>query len=154
MNDAVHLLSLCSVLASALFLCLGGYILKINPRARVNQIFALICLSFLFWSFSYTFFRGASDKETAWFWFKLSSVGWTLSPALVLHFLLLVTRNQHRLEKPAALLAIYLPSFYFLAHGLAGTLSVADFVWTDFGWSDVYGPITPTFVGYLFYFST
>ena len=151
-NDSVHILSLFSVLASALFLCLGGYILKLNPRARVNQIFSLTCLCFLFWSFSYTFFRGASDKETAWIWFKLSSVGWTLSPALVLHFLLLVSRSQNRLSRPGVLLGIYVPSVYFLVRGLSGTLGVVDFVWTDFGWSDVYAP-TPTFVGYLLYFS-
>jgi diguanylate cyclase (GGDEF)-like protein/PAS domain S-box-containing protein len=151
-NDAVHLLSLCSILASALFLWLGGYILKSNPRARVNQIFSLICLSFLFWSLSYTFFRGAGDKETAWFWFNLSSVGWTLSPALILHFLLLVSRSRNRLGQPAVLVAIYLPSFYFLFHGLSGTLSVVDLVWTDFGWSDVYGPLTFTFVTYMVYF--
>lgn len=153
-NEIVHLLSLCSVLVSALFLALGGYILRLNPRARVNQIFSLICLAFLFWSFSYTFFRGAADKETAWFWFKLSSVGWTISPALILHFLLLVSRSRNRLERPSVMATIYLPSFFFAYRGLEGTLSVSDFVWTDFGWSDVYATLTPTFLGYMLYFST
>jgi diguanylate cyclase (GGDEF)-like protein/PAS domain S-box-containing protein len=152
-NEAVHILSLCSVLASALFLCLGIYVLKMNPRARVNQIFSFTCLCFLFWAFSYTFFRGAADKETAWTWFKLSSVGWTLAPAFVLHFLLLVSRSQNRLASPGLLLGIYVPSVYFLVQGVSGALGVVDFVWTDFGWSNVYGALTPAFVGYLVYFS-
>ena len=37
--DAVHLLSLCSIVVSALYVCLGGYLLRSNPRERLNQVF-------------------------------------------------------------------------------------------------------------------
>ncbi|MEJ2085792.1 MAG: diguanylate cyclase, partial [Acidobacteriota bacterium] len=153
MNDAVHILPLCSTLASALFLFLGAYILRLNPRARLNQTFALACFCFLVWSFAYIFFRGAADKQIAWTWFNLSAVGWTFAPAPVLHFLLLVSQRPDRLRHRWLLGAVYLPGIYFLFRGVSGSLGVVDFVWTDFGWSDVYGPPTPTFVAYLFYFS-
>lgn len=153
-SGPIHLLSLCSILASALYICLGAYILRSNPRARLNRVFFLACLSFLFWSFSYTFLPGAPDKEQAWFWFKMSAPGWTLSPALLLHFLILMSRNEAWLERRWVYPVIYLPGVYFLIQALFGRMGVSDFVWTEFGWSDLYEPLTPSYAAYLLYFST
>ena len=152
MYEPVHLLSLCPIVVSALYLYLGGYILRSNHRERRNQVFSLICLSFFFWSFAYTFLPGAPSKEQAWFWFKLSAVGWTISPSLMLHFLILLSGRQRWLERRWVLPAIYVPGFFFLLQALFGRMGVVDFVWTPFGWSDVYQPLTPVYATYLVFF--
>jgi diguanylate cyclase (GGDEF)-like protein/PAS domain S-box-containing protein len=150
--DAVHLLSLCSIVVSALYVYLGGYILRSNPRERLNQIFSLICLCFFFWSFAYTFLPSAASKEVTWGWFKLSAVGWTLTPSLLLHFFILLAERGEWLRKRWVLPGIYLPGFAFLAQAVFGQMGVVDFVRTPYGWSDVYGPLTITYATYLFFF--
>ncbi len=152
MYDATHILSLASIVVSVLYLYLGGYILRSSPRESINRVFSLICLAFFFWSFSYTFLPLASTKEQAWFWFRLSAVGWTVTPSLLCHFFIWLSGNQRWLERKWLLPALYLPGIFFLGQAVFGSMGVVDFVWTPFGWSDVYGPLTPTFAVYLVYF--
>ncbi len=150
--DAVHLLSLCSIVVSALYLYLGGYILRSNPRERLNQVFSAICLSFFFWSFAYTFLPGAAGKEQVWAWFRVSAVGWTLTPSMLLHFFILLAGHERWLERRWVLPAIYLPGVYFLVQAWIGEVGVVDFVATRYGWSDVYGPLTVNLALYLLFF--
>ena len=150
--DAAHLLSLCSIVVSALYLYLGGYILRSNPRERLNQIFSAICLSFFFWSFAYTFLPGAPSKEHAWVWYRISACGWTLTPSLLLHFFILLSGHDRWLRRRWVIPIIYLPGLYFLALAWFGHVGVVDFVSTRFGWSDVYGPLTFSFAMFLLYF--
>lgn len=148
----VHALSLCSIVVSAVYVFLGGYILRSDPRARLNQVFSLICLSFFCWSFAYTFLPEAPGIPQAWFWFKLSAVGWTVTPALLLHFFILLTGHGDWLQKRWVLPAVYLPGIYFLGQAIFGRMGVVDFIWTPYGWSDVYGPLTASYAAFLIYF--
>jgi len=150
----VHLLSLLAFLVAGFHLALGVYLLKSNPRAALNRIFFLICVSLAFWSLGFSFLQGAPTKEEAWFWFKVSSPGWTLTPSLLLHFLILLVRKEKLLDRRGAYLALYAPAFYFLGRSLFGEMGVVDFVNTPFGWSDVYGPLSVGYAIYLVYFSS
>jgi len=152
MRDPVHLLSLVSFLVTGFNLALGVYLLRSNPRAALNRVFFLICVSFGFWSFGYTFLPGATTTSEAFLWFKVSAVGWTLAPSLLLHFCILLTRRKSLLLRPWVLPAIYLPGFYFLGRAWFGEMGVIDFVSTPFGWSDLYGPISPGYGAYLIFF--
>jgi hypothetical protein len=91
-STPVHILSLLSIVVTAIYLYLGFFVLRSNPRERLNQVFFLSCLCLSFWSFGYTFLPGAADKEAVWFWYKLSAVGWTVGPALLLHLTILLGR--------------------------------------------------------------
>ena len=113
MRDPVHLLSLLAFLVAGFHLVLGVYLLKSNPRATLNRIFFLICVSLAFWSLGYSFLQSAATKEQAWFWFKVSSPGWTLTPSLLLHFLILLVRREKLLDRRGAYLALYAPVKYF-----------------------------------------
>ena len=148
----VHILSLCSIVVSAVYAVSRRLHSAIHPRERLNQIFALICLSLFFWSFAYTFLPGAASKEQAWIWFKLSAVGWTLLPSLLLHFCILLSENGRWLRRRWVLPAIYLPGALFLGQAVFGRMGVIDFVWTPFGWSDVYQPLTASYAAYLVFF--
>ena len=150
----MHLLSLLAFLVTGFHLALGVYLLKSNPRAALNRIFFLICVSLAFWSFGFSFLQGAPTKEEAWFWFKVSSPGWTLTPSLLLHFLILLVRKEKLLDRRGAYVALYAPAFYFFGRALFGEMGVVDFVETPFGWSDVYGPLSVGYAIYLVYFSS
>lgn len=149
----MHLLSLLAFLVTGFHLALGIFLLRSNPRAALNRIFFLICVSLAFWSFGYSFLQGAPTQEEAWLWFKVSSPGWTLAPALLLHFLILLARQGKLLERRGAYLALYAPAVYFFGRALFGELGVVEFVDTPFGWSEVYGPVSIGFMVYLVYFS-
>ena len=152
MRDPVHLLSLLSILATGFNLALGVYLLHSNPRATLNRVFFAICLSFAFWSFGYTFLPGAATTHEAFFWFKVSAVGWTLAPSLLLHFCILLVRKDSWLSRPWALPLVYGPAVYFLLRAWFGEMGVVDFVATPFGWSDLYGPMSPGYAAYLVFF--
>jgi diguanylate cyclase (GGDEF)-like protein/PAS domain S-box-containing protein len=152
MRDPVHLLSLMSFLVAGFNLALGVYLVRSNPRASLNRVFFLICLSFSIWSFGYTFLPGANTTTQAFFWFKVSAVGWTLSPSLLLHFCILLSRQKHLLARPWVYPAIYAPGLYFLWRSWFGEMGVVDFVSTQFGWSDLYGEISFGFAAYLIFF--
>ncbi len=151
--DSVHIMSLCSALVAGLNLLLGAYIILRNRRERLNQIFFLISVCFAMWSFAFAFWPSAPTKEYAWFWFRLSAIGWTLTPSLLLHFLILISRRDHVLQSRWSYPVIYLPGIYFFLQAQFGRMGVVDFVQTPFGWSDVYQPMTFSFAGYLIYFS-
>ena len=153
MRDPVHLLSLLSILATGFNLALGVYLLHSNPRAVLNRVFFAICLSFAFWSFGYTFLPRAATTHEAWFWFKVSAVGWTVVPSLLLHFCILLVRKEAWLSRPWVYPVIYLPGLYFLLRSWFGEMGVVDFVSTPFGWSDLYGPTSPGFGAYLVFFT-
>ena len=150
----MHLLSLVSFLVAGFQLALGVFLLKSNPRAALNRIFFLICVCLALWSFGLAFLQGAPTKAEAFFWFKVSSPGWTLTPALLLHFLILLTRKDHLLSRRGAQVALYGPAVYFFGRALLGEMGVVDFVETPFGWSEVYGPLSIGFALYLVYFSS
>ena len=150
----MHLLSLLAFLVAGFHLALGVYLLKSNPRAALNRIFFHICVSLAFWSLGFSFLQGAPTKEEAWVWFKVSSPGWTLTPSLLLHFLILLVRKERLLDRWGAYLALYAPAFYFLGRALFGEMGVVDFVNTPFGWSEVYGPLSVGYAIYLVYFSS
>jgi len=141
-----------SFLVTGFNLALGVYLLHSNPRAALNRVLFAICVSFAFWSFGYTFLPGAATTTEAWMWFKVSAIGWTLSPSLLLHFSLLLARQQRLFSRPWVYPVIYGPGLYFLGRAWFGEMGVVDFVSTPFGWSDLYGPITPGYATYLAFF--
>ncbi len=153
MREPVHLLSLLSFLVAVFHLGLGVYLLRSNPQARMNQVFFLVCAAFSVWSFGYTFLPGAETKAEAWLWFKVSAVGWTLSPSLILHFTLLLAHRDRILSRAWVYPLIYLPGLFFLGRAWFGETGVVDFVPTLFGWSDLYGPLSPGFALYLLFFA-
>ena len=152
--DSVHVLSLCSALVAGLNLLVGVYILGRNRRERLNQVFFLVSLCFATWSFAFAFWPSAPSKEDAWFWYRFSAVGWTLTPSLLLHFLILLSRHDRLLSRWWGYLALYLPGIYYFFQAQFGRMGVVDFVQTPFGWSDVYEPLTVSYAGYLLYFSS
>ncbi len=148
------ILALLSFLVTGIYLALGVYILRSSRKAALNQLFFLLCVSLAVWSFAYTFLPSAETKQQAWFWFRLSAFGWTLGPALILHFCLLMAKRGDWVRRPSTLWVIYIPAFYFLVRSTGGELGVIDFVGTRFGWAQVYGDMSLGFAAFLVYFPT
>ena len=152
--DPVHVLSLASILVAGLILLLGTYVLGRNRLEPLNQVFFFISLGFAVWSFAFAFRPSAPTKEYAWFWYRLSSLGWTITPSLLLHFLILLSRQERLLRGWWSYALIYTPGVFYFLQVQFGHLGVVDFIQTPYGWADVYGPMTLSFAGFLIYFSS
>ena len=113
----MNLVSLITFLAGILYLYLGYFGLKLDYRARLNQIFFLLCLACAWWAFCISFMFPSPNRSTAWLMLRLSSPGWCLGPALILHFTIHLTKKKHTLRKSLLTLGIYIPGLYFTVKG-------------------------------------
>jgi diguanylate cyclase (GGDEF)-like protein/PAS domain S-box-containing protein len=147
------LLGIASALVTILYLRLGFFVIRSDPKSSLNRVFFLVCLTFASWSFGYTLLPAASPGQV-WLWFQISSPGWTLSPSLLLHFFILLAGRETLLRRKWSYLAIYAPGLFFLVQALrgAGHMGVVDFAFSPWGWSDLYGPLTGVFTAYLIFF--
>src|SRR5512135_1051868 len=103
----MNILSLVAFFAFIVYLFFGIYTYRLDRHSTLNRIFSLLCMDFAIWAFAYTFFYSAPDKQTAWFWYHVSSPGWCFFPALTLHFFLILTGHREIAKKWWPLL--YLP---------------------------------------------
>ncbi|MGO9377468.1 MAG: diguanylate cyclase domain-containing protein [Dissulfurispiraceae bacterium] len=146
-------LSLVAFFACIVYIFLGFYTYRLSRRSKLNCIFSLLCMDFALWAFACTFFYSAPDKQTAWFWYHVSSPGWCFSPALTLHFFLILTGHKTILEKKWVYQLLYLPGAIFMYKTLTGTLLVSDFLYRGLGWCAIAPSGTMWFWAYVFYYS-
>ena len=66
----------------------------------------IICLNFALWSFAYTFMHISEDLETAFLWYRLSTIGWLFFIPLIVHLLVLMSGNERFINR-VFLLVIY-----------------------------------------------
>lgn len=88
---------------------LGFLVYSKNRKDKVNQSFALFCLSVAVWSYAYYFWPGAQEKAAVLFWFQVLHIGAIFIPICYLHFVL-VWINLYQ-EKKRVLKLGYLVSF-------------------------------------------
>ena len=87
----MNILSFIAVIALAITLVEGLYILLRDPRSEHNRLFLLICLSISLWLIGGAFGYSAQTAEEAFSWFKVASPGFIFMHTFVLHFTLRYT---------------------------------------------------------------
>jgi diguanylate cyclase (GGDEF)-like protein/PAS domain S-box-containing protein len=118
---------------------LALYSLKQGLNDELHMMAILADLSLALWAFCYTFIYGAPTAETAFFWHRAGSIGWSLFPVFICHLLLVLTRNTGFLEKKWQLILFYtLPIIILIKNLFSETTCVAlNFVpsLTNLGWA-------------------
>jgi diguanylate cyclase (GGDEF)-like protein/PAS domain S-box-containing protein len=130
-----------SLAAFVVYLLAGIYPVAKYKRNAVSILFALTCLSLAIWSFAYAFVY----MEYSVFWVKLSSVGWCLFSALVLHSALRFARNPLFMKPLPQVLLYVVPVVLlymrvFMIDTEPGTSGMTGLVfqWLDNGYDLVY----------------
>ncbi|MBU2566211.1 hypothetical protein KKG46_01480, partial [Patescibacteria group bacterium] len=98
---------------------LGLFVFFKNKNSRTNQTFALFCLSVAAWSYPYTFWPIAKDRESTLFWFQLLHIGATFTSITYLHFVaswLDIIKKQKIIIIIGYLLAAFFTSFVFSSY--------------------------------------
>lgn len=129
----MYALSFLSVLAFIIYLYLGVYVLLLDKKSRVHKMFFLLCLNFANWAFSYAFIYPAKDIETCWFWYRMTVFGWCSVNSFLLHFFILLTKNERLLKSLWSYVFLYTPPIIFAIR----VISNKPLLVTDFGWSEL-----------------
>jgi diguanylate cyclase (GGDEF)-like protein/PAS domain S-box-containing protein len=136
----MNILTIFSLLASVIYFALGFYAWGREPRSRLTQVFFLQCLSLTIWAFSYAFVYQAPGKESLWFWYRMSSLGWCTIGGITLHFFLLLWGKEKLLKKPWVYILLYLPGLILVYQVWNGVVVTKDFTLGPLGWAEIPAP--------------
>ncbi len=148
----MNTLSMLALVATVIYLGLCAMVLRRDPRAPLNRVFATLCLAYAIWSFGFMFMYSAASRETCWAWDRVASLGWAFAPALALHSCLMLARREHWLARPWAFVLLYLPGLVmFTRYQLFDLGTDIDYERLPLGWMPDADRILPWFVYYEFY---
>ena len=148
----MNILTYLTAVASVIYLGMGFYTWVVDKKSPVNRLFFFTCLSFFIWSFAYGFFYLAPAKHDAWFWYRISSLGWISFSSLILHYFLLMTKRNKMLRSPLLYLWLYLPPLLFLYRSFTGVLIAVDFIPTGWGYFEIQQGNSPWYASYFAYY--
>ncbi len=105
-----------SVVAFAVNVTLGVYVLRKNPGAAANRSFALLMGSFVLWDLSEAVLRlidNPSDPAMM-FWLRLEWTGISAIGGVLVHFVLSYPTTKAVLEKKVTYVLVYAPTFLII----------------------------------------
>ncbi len=130
----MSLLPILSIAITIISMYIGFYSIKLDYRSKLNRVFLLLILSLIIWNLSYLFIYDANSKEACILWHKISAIGWCFSFPLMLHFSLILSKNENLLRKPFIYFFIYFPAFVFLIKNSFVDFSALDFIYKNNIW--------------------
>ncbi|MFZ7102447.1 MAG: EAL domain-containing protein [Peptococcaceae bacterium] len=137
MEYAPLLFSLLFFTAFTVYLFFGIYIIHLNPKASLNKLFLMVCISLCLWSFGFSIANSAPDPATCLFWRRISALGWASIYSILLHFLLILTGKTSVLKRAWFCLLLYLPALVNLyIFSLSDRMAAVQYnlVKLDYGW--------------------
>lgn len=123
-----------------IYVTLGTYAVETNAKSYVNRLFVSLTSSMGAWSFALSLATSAATAEESAFWRCLSVFGWGVYYSIFLHFVLILTRLERKLNNGIMLFAIYLPALInIILFAPFGILAESQYqlVKSDFGWVNV-----------------
>lgn len=130
-------LSIIYYICGCFYALFGAYIAAVNAKNNVNRLFIMLTSSMAIWSFANAISNSADTAEQSAFWKCISVFGWGVFFSLLLHFILVLTKSDNKLNKRIMYVLLYLPSviniILYAPFGFLGEKQY-ELVWTDFGW--------------------
>ena len=113
---------------------LGLYVLHLNKKSELNQIFFLVCISGFIYTFTTVLMWLSPDPNTALIWHKAGTI-WPIFVASVLHFALIFTDNKFFKFK-LHYLVLYVPAIAFSVIDLTTDLINTPPILKPWGYND------------------
>ncbi|MGZ7068935.1 MAG: PAS domain S-box protein, partial [Methanobacterium sp.] len=139
-----------SFLAFLIYLAFGIYVLRLDPKSRLNRAFVLLAASFAVWAFTYSLYYGAPNEQTALFWYKISGLGKYLYPVFLLQIAVILTKRNIRNNWLFQIL-IYVPAIIFLYGTFNTPFIIQDLVRINSEWYEILNPNSYWLLFYLLY---
>jgi len=145
----MNIISSLAAVALFIYILSGIYVLKINSSNRMNRLFFLQCLSLAVWAFTAFIIYPLKNRAEVILWYKISSLGFGLYYALILHLYLYFTRS--RLTK-LKISALYVPSLTIIAATWFSYTLFEDFIYLNGQWKFIPAFSHPGFYIYIVYY--
>jgi len=142
-------------LCGFLYMGFGTYAVDTNAKSGVNRLFVFMMSSTATWAFAYSILASAPTAEASVFWGCMSVFGWGIFYSILLHFVLILTKIEIRLNKWVLHTLIYLPAVInVLLYAPFGYLAEKQYhmMKSDFGWINVL-PIDMGKLWFVIYYS-
>lgn len=137
MVENLSVFSLLFLFAILIYIYWGVYIIRLNSKSNTNKMFLFICISLSIWSFGFAMSNSAINEETALFWQRFSSIGWTTTYSIVLHFLLLLSHKGSSLKQRRLFRLLHLPALISMyVFTISNKIAPVQYnlLKTDYGW--------------------
>lgn len=147
-------LSHLSFVAFAAEVFFAAYVIMKDPRPLLNWLFAMLSVEFSLWSLGYAYLYMSTTPEQAFFWYRVSSLGWVTIMVTGLHFVIIFTNTVKKTIRPFILFPTYIASIALLLKAWNGILYTKEFIWSDGLLLELGATESPWFWGYLAYNTT
>ncbi|MEW8985462.1 MAG: EAL domain-containing protein [Bacillus sp. (in: firmicutes)] len=127
--------------ACAIYFFYGLLVLSNNTKSTMHWLFFCCCLDMSIWALSFSIGNVAVDYESALFWRRIASIGWSSLYSYFLHYILLLTGNK-LLKKKSIYILLYMPALLnIFLYGIYTNTVVQSYhlVQTYFGWINISG---------------
>lgn len=148
----ITLMTVISFSVFIVYLYFGIYVLRLNTKAKANQLFFSLCMAFAVWSLGRTLSFAAFDKDMSWFWYKFAALGWTVFAGLFFHFSLVLTSRDSTSQKSWMRILLYIPPLFFVYKVFTGYLLIKDFTFSGFGWQEIAAPVSAPYLAFNLYY--
>jgi PAS domain S-box-containing protein len=123
-----------SLMSTIFCIGLGGYVLYLNKKSELNQIFFLVTLTGFIYTFTTVLMWLSPDPEIAFLWHKAGTM-WPIFVASVLHFALIFTNNRF-FKLKLNYLILYVPAIAFWITDLTTDLINTPPILKPWGYND------------------
>ena len=128
-----------------LYLALGMFSIISDPKSRLNKHFFLMCIALTYWAILFTLKNQSVDAVTACRYHVLSTFSWAFIHCMLLHFTLILTGRNRRIDRKYKVLILYLPALLSIYLYYFQPPTAENFLLTGLGWIH----ITATDRGFL-----
>lgn len=91
----MNVFALLSFISFVLFFQAGVFVIYKNPRQKAYRVFALLCLLFAIYAFSYYLFFNATSLQEVYLYDRIAAVGWVFFPLVMVWFVLVLTQDKN-----------------------------------------------------------
>ncbi len=143
-------------LGSLVSIIWGVYIIRLNSKSSINRVFLLLCVALAIWSLGFAMSNSTENLSDSVFWRRFASIGMTSIFAFILHYLILLTRQDEKKEPSRALYLLYIPSLICMcAFSFSAEIAAVqyDLVQTSYGLTNVAPNSNWNYFYYIYYAS-
>jgi diguanylate cyclase (GGDEF)-like protein len=133
-------LSIIFYLCGCFYMVFSAAVIAKFAKSHMNWLYVSLVSVLAIWAFAHSISISAPTAESSVFWRTFSVFGWGTFSSFLLHFILVFTKIEKRLNKRRMMITLYLPAliniFLFGPFGLFVEKQY-QMVRTDFGWLNV-----------------
>lgn len=125
------------LLAGMIFIISGVSAYHIDTKSKPNRVFLILCSLYAWWSVTFGLMVSAPDTQLASVFNSYAVAAINLSYGFLLLFVLLITKNQHLINKNWKVIILFTPSVLCTIYYSLVNQPPQNYAMTPYGWTKV-----------------